>query len=893
MVKKLVCIFFLMINFSPLFASHIVGGDISYDYLGNNQYRFYVNVYRDNLSGGATFDSPLNFSVFRINNNSRVSNHNFIYTGYSNVPTNFNNPCGTAPTNIDTQLATYTQIITLPPIPGGYRVAYQRCCRGPNINNLLNPDDTGLTLTIDVPGIASNNYINSSPKFNNYPPLVLCSQDDLVFDHSATDADGDELVYSLVTPYAGGSTFNPAPNPIPAPNYPLVTWAGGYGPTQALGPSASISINPTTGVINAFPTVTGRYVVGIQVQEYRNGALISTTIRDFIFQVFNCQIVLKALLPTQQQLATYTGSCDGNLQVQFENNSFGSSSYQWDFGVSGTNTDVSNATAPTFNYPDTGRYIVRLIANPGAGCTDTAYMEINLFNAINITFDIVDTLCFEGNSMDFTPITDAPLGSTFEWKFLPNGIPQTSTIKSPQNISFATAGWKFVEVKAKYAVCQATYRDSTYIIPKPIADFNMPNNYQCDGLDVDFINNSQNSTDYNWSFGFNNQTSTDFEPSMNFPAGGTYIVKLVTSANGTCPDSMTKTINVSELMTVSFTNSPDQCITSNSFDFIGSVTGPSNAVFTWNFGNGSSINSSNDTSVFGLNYSTPGAHTVTFTGNFDACQEVATSEVFIYSEPRIGFGLVDGLQCVPWTAQFIDRSFSETPIYYTWDFGDGTAPSAASNPSHVYDTPGMYVVTLSIRTDEGCIDTLTLSQEDLIHIFPIPTADFSVSREETDICHPSIYFTNESTGANRYYYWLDEGATFTTEENFSFPFSSSGYHYPYLIAYNQEGCSDTAKVRIYIEPFSVFIPNTFTPDGDQFNNYFVAETWLPPSSWDLKVYDRWGEIVFKTNDYTERWDGTYKGTLVQSGTYQYTLTYRSCAAENSTVFLEGHVNVLR
>lgn len=883
----------MIISFSPLFASHIVGGDISYDYLGNNQYRFYVSVYRDNLSGGAAFDSPLNFSVFRINGNTRYGDYEFTYTGFTNVPTNFNNPCGTAPTNIDTQNAIYTQVITLPPLPGGYRVAYQRCCRGPNINNLQSPDATGLTLTIDVPGTANNNYINSSPHFTNYPPLVLCSQDNLVFDHSATDADGDQLVYSLVTPYAGGTSANPAPNPIPAPNYPLVTWAGGFGPTQALGPSATININPTTGVINAFPTITGRYVVGIQVQEFRNGVLISTTIRDFIFQVFNCQIVLQADLPEQEELATFTSFCDGNLQVQFENNSFGSSTYHWDFGVNGVTTDVSTDATPVFNYPDTGTYIVQLIANPGSACTDTAYMEINLYNAVNINFDIIDTLCFTGNSIDITPVTDAPTGASFEWNFSPDGVPLTSTIKNPQGISFASPGWKYIDVIASFAICEGTYLDSIFIIPKPIADFEMPQDYQCDGLFIDFINTSQNSSIYDWTFGFNNQSSTDFEPSINFPAGGTYDVKLVTSINGSCPDSITKTLSVNELMSVSFTNSPDQCIDNNSFDFVGQVTGPTHAVFTWNFGTGASLTSSNDTSVFGINYSTPGSHIVTFTGNFDACEEEATTEIFIYSKPTIGFGLVDGLQCVPWSAQFIDQSVSETPLYYTWDFGDGSSLSTDSDPLHVYETPGMFVVTLTIRTDEGCIDTLTLSKEDLIHIFPIPDAQFTVSKEETDVCHPSIYFVNESVGASNYYYWFDDGATFSTQENFGYAYFNSGYHYPYLIAYNEEGCSDTARTKIYIEPFSVYIPNTFTPDGDQFNNELTPQMYLTPLEWDFKIYNRWGEIVFETTDYHAGWDGNYHGLPAQSGTYQYILTYKPCSAEKQTVFTEGHINLLR
>lgn len=877
----------------PSFAAHIVGGDIYYDYLGSNQYRFYVSVYRDCNSNGAPFDSPLHFSVFRVNDNARFGDYTFAFTGSQLVPTNFNNPCGTAPTNICTENAIYTQIITLPPIQGGYRVAHQRCCRGPNINNLISPEDTGLTLSINVPGSENGNFQNSSPRFTNYPPLVLCNNDELVFNHSATDAEGDQLTYALVTPFAGGTDFDPMPIPIPAPNYPLVNWAGGYSAANPLGPGSTMSIHPTTGVINAFPNLNGRYVVGIQVQESRNGVVISTMIRDFIFQVFNCNIVLQAILPTQEDLPSFTGFCDGNLTVQFENNSFGTGEYFWDFGVPNTSTDVSTEFAPSFTYPDTGFYLVQLIANPGSACTDTAYMELNLFNELNISFELTDTTCQIGNSFDFTPMTDAPQAASFEWDFGINGNPASSTDRNPQNITFIDPGWQYISVTTNFAICEATYQDSTYIVPRPLADFEMPFNYECEGLTVNFDNTSLDATIFEWDFGFNNETSSVFEPSVTFPAGGSYIVELIARSSEECRDTTFKTLTVNELMTVSFTPDADQCISGNSFDFIGNVTGPPHANFTWDFGENGSISSSNDTSVFDLSFTSTGSQFVTLTGNFDECIKIDSAEIFIYSQPTINFDMVDGLQCAPWTAQFIDLSVSETPVFYEWDFGDGSPISTESNPNYVYEVPGMYPVTLTIRTDEGCIDTLSLQRNDLIHVFPTPISNFSVTPEETHICSPLISFTNQSIDATIFYYWLDEGATFSREENFDYAYSTSGYHSPYLIASNEEGCSDTSSTRIYIEPFSVFIPNSFTPDGDEFNNTFNAKMYMSPSAWNFKIYNRWGEMIFQSFDYTIGWDGTYNGIKVQPGSYQYILQYSPCRVEESVIVLEGHVNLLK
>ena len=877
----------------PSFAAHIVGGDIYYDYLGNNQYRFFVNVYRDCNSTGAPFDSPLNFSAFRISNNSRFGDYIFSFQGSQLVPTNFNNPCGIAPTNICTEIAVYQQVITLPPIPGGYRVAYQRCCRGPNINNLILPEETGLTLVVDVPTSANNFYINSSPRFTNYPPLVLCNNDNLVFNHSATDPDGDNLVYSLVTPYAGGTPINPMPVPIPPPNYPLVNWAGGFSATQPLGPGSTLTIDPVTGIINAFPSITGRFVVGIQVQEYRNGVLISSMIRDFVFQVFNCQITLAALLPTQQQLPSFTGFCDGSLNIQFINNSFGTSSYLWDFGVPNVTNDISTAITPVFNYPDTGTYTVTLIANPGQLCSDTAFMLIQLYNEMNISFDLIDTLCQVNNSFDFNPTTDAPLNAQFNWNFGPNANPQNSTLRNPQNVSFSTSGWHFITVATNFAICSDSYTDSIFLLPKPIAEFSMPLDYQCDGLSVSFINSTQFANAYSWNFGFNNQASTGFEPTVVFPAGGQYIVELIASGSQFCADTTALILDVNELMTVSFTTDEDQCITTNSYDFFGQAGGPPNAVFSWDFGDNASISNSNDLEVFDVVFNQPGDFEVTFSGSFDNCLETQSVLIHIYAEPTISFDLIDELQCAPYTAQFTNNSTAETQLFYAWDFGDGSPISTEIAPTNVYEDTGVFIVTLTILTDQGCIDTLTLVRDDLINVFPKPTAQFSVTPEEIDICNAQVSFMNQSIGATNYSYWLDEGGTIIQDANFDYTYRTSGQKNPYLIVRNEEGCSDTTRVSFYIEPFSLFIPNTFTPDGDEFNNRFTAKMYLIPSEWIFKVFNRWGDMLFESYDYQIGWDGFYDGRLVQSGTYTYTLEYKTCGTVPETIVINGIVNVLR
>ena len=295
------------------------------------------------------------------------------------LPNIFNNPCATPPSNVCVERAIYTIVVTLPPVVGGYNVSYQRCCRGPNITNLINPDDTGITLTTHVPGSETGFTVNSSPRFTNYPPILLCNTEQLIFDHVATDPDGDQLVYSLVTPFAGANSVNPMPNQAPPPPYIPVQWDATYSALNPMGTGSSSSINASTGMLNVIPNSVGLFVVGVRVQEYRNGVLIGETVRDFLFRVFDCNIVLQALLPTQDQLPTFVSYCQG-LNVSFVNNSFGGSTYAWDFGDLASNSDVSSLFAPSYTFPGPGNYTTRLIVNPGMPCTDTAYMDIIVDN---------------------------------------------------------------------------------------------------------------------------------------------------------------------------------------------------------------------------------------------------------------------------------------------------------------------------------------------------------------------------------------------------------------------------------------------------------------------------------------------------------------------------------
>ena len=295
-----------------------------------------------------------------------------------------------------------------------------------------------MTLVAKIPGLETGQHANSSSRFTNYPPLVICNNYELNFDHSATDPDGDVLTYSLYTPNEGASSTAPAPAPPPSPPYNQVLWGAGHSQAVPLGPGSSTTIHPSTGRLLATPLGTGKYVVGIKVEERRNGVLLNSSIRDYLFEIFDCDIELEAILKTQEEQSTFESYCENT--ITFDNDSYGAGFYEWDFGDPTTTTDVSTQFEPTYTYPAPGNYTAMMVANPGEICSDTAYIDIFIEEFVQPNFTANDSVCFVDNSIDFVGFGSASPTATYDWDFGPNATPNVANTQNVNGINFSTEG---------------------------------------------------------------------------------------------------------------------------------------------------------------------------------------------------------------------------------------------------------------------------------------------------------------------------------------------------------------------------------------------------------------------------------------------------------------------
>ncbi|MFK7906998.1 MAG: hypothetical protein AB8B69_17825, partial [Chitinophagales bacterium] len=367
-IKYLCTLFILVVLFVPfnsIEARHLIGGEISYTCIGGDDYQISLEIFRDcNCVNCADFDDPANVVIFDANGiqqqNLSLPNPEVI-----NVPLNTAGLCLEDTPDVCVERGLYQTIVNLPPIAGGYNVVYQRCCRNETIDNLSSPNDQGSTYIIAIPEADSTTEPchNSSPKFNNFPPILICANSPLVFDHSELDLDGDELVYSLCTPFQGANPDNPQPVVVHPPPYDPIVWSAPYSEINQLGGTPQITIDPSSGELRGFPDAAGQFVVGICVSEYRDGVLLSQNIRDFQFNVEECDIVL----------ADITVDVIGEAKVcigesfQLDGTVFGADTFVWSPFTGLDNPNVLNPTILSVTEPVT---YVLIATDFSTGCED-------------------------------------------------------------------------------------------------------------------------------------------------------------------------------------------------------------------------------------------------------------------------------------------------------------------------------------------------------------------------------------------------------------------------------------------------------------------------------------------------------------------------------------------
>ncbi len=535
------CVMACIFAVSLSHASHIVGGELYYDYLGasgsNNQYKLYLKIYRDcnsvNQTGTLTpFDQVSYITVFD-DQNSIFTTFTMSLTNQTDVELTTNNPCLSIPPNVCIDEGYYERTIFLPPSANGYKLVYQRCCRNNAIGNIYSPGQTGATYVVHIPGTnsAGTGAINSSPRLVNVPPLVLCLGDSINFNMSMTDNDGDSLVYSLCDAYKGASAFNPYPTQASFPPFQSVNWQNGYNATYPIDASPGFAYDPQTGTLTGTPTTLGLYVFGFCVSEYRNGVFLGESNFDYQFLVTICDPNSSAAISQQEAF------CNG-LEVKFLNYSENAFTFFWDFGVLTSTTDTSTQKEPVFTFPDTGKYNVMLVVNAGYSCADTTFTLYEVYPNLEAKFNAPVGQCLEGNNFAFNAGGNYSSYANFKWDFGIDANPRFSFVEEPQNIKFVSAGDIDVTLTIFENGCESEHTDTVSVVANPVPQFNTEYANGCKPVEVQFTSTSISELPltYEWDFG-DGTTSTLPNPKHVYNDSGRYDVMLRIHSTGECVDS--------------------------------------------------------------------------------------------------------------------------------------------------------------------------------------------------------------------------------------------------------------------------------------------------------------------------------------------------------------------
>ncbi len=419
---------------ADLSAFHIIGGEITYECLGDGTYKFTMKIYRDCRDQGmqvGQLDQQAPIGIYRNGTTLVTVLHVTLLRASFIDPPDF--PCLIPPENLCVEEGVYEWEYTFEewPIKNTYTVEYQRCCRNNTIVNIVGPAQAGATYFVDLNEEAQQ-VCNSSPVFKEFPPTVVCVNSDINFDHSAVDPDGDSLVYAFCHPVKGGgfrmnqnnpgSCDGPRPDPpCPAP-FERVAFKSPYNVNSPMAGDPVIMIDPETGLISGKPQLIGQFVMGVCVKEYRNGQLLGEIKRDFQFNVADCDPTVFAKVRSDATLGAkeYIINSCGNNTILFENESTLErfiGAYRWEFDIN-SRREIRTTKDAEITFPGLGTYRGTMIVNPGLDCGDTAEIYVNLYPSITADFTFDYDTCIGGPTVFIDgSSTGAMQIESWSWQF--------------------------------------------------------------------------------------------------------------------------------------------------------------------------------------------------------------------------------------------------------------------------------------------------------------------------------------------------------------------------------------------------------------------------------------------------------------------------------------------
>jgi gliding motility-associated-like protein len=596
-------LFLLLLSFAAdLGAGHIVGGEFTYSCQGwrnndpNSGIRVYdvrINMYRDCIGQGAVFDgivgldasSPGHITIYR-GRDVFVATLNITLDESQPVDVNLGNPCLVLTEEVCQEIGIYEFTVELPVSTEPYTLAYQRCCRNGEIDNLLFPEDIGTTYFIAITPDAQLRC-NASPVFNIDPPIAICQNQPFQIDLGATDREGDSLRYRLCDAVVGGgtdgltgdnqtATFSDDLFPLieSAPPYASAAWrAPLYNRQNQLGQGSILAIDTITGLLSGEPIIRGTFALSVCVEEWSRGPnpiLLSATKREFQLTVNLCGNQVEAdLLETEldEQGRFFIRQCGPGENTIINESTIINFIDTYDWILEGPDGQITGSSRNlTTNVSTVGVYEGIMILNRGSfasNCIDTAVFLLAVFPDTEPDFEFTIPGC-DDEPIDFTDLSQ-PLGNNtitdWDWDFADGS--NRDVRQSPRHRYNIPGTFDVRLSTTDDNQCRATVTKPLSYFPSPRTILIEPDEgFGCVPFIKDFVNLSRPIDDsyiFEWEFG-DGGTDNVASPSYVYENSGVYDVYLaITSPTGCFVDTtFVNLVDVRDAPTAGFTWRPEE-----------------------------------------------------------------------------------------------------------------------------------------------------------------------------------------------------------------------------------------------------------------------------------------------------------------------------------------------
>ncbi|MGN6618572.1 MAG: PKD domain-containing protein [Ilyomonas sp.] len=879
-MRKTLLILSLLVVSSTTFAHHLKGGWIFYEYLGKgsaantSKYRITVNQYLACNSTPQQVDQQIYLGIFDGATNALTKE----YT----VPINHTeweridqfNPCINNPPEVCYRVDKYIVTVDLPDNNAGYTLSVQRCCRIGGIVNVLAPSDNyGVTYTTHIPGVIQGVTVrnNNCPLFAQQDAVIICVDSKFTFNFSATDQDKDSLAYVFCDGLQGGdpSPLGAQPNPTENPPYIPIPYAisNGFTGSSPMGPN--VTIDEKTGIITGVaPSRTGDYVVAVCVEEFRNGIKIGQTKKEIHITVADCSLSAAQLKPSYI-------TCNG-FDFTFFNESSNTNinRYFWDFGVPVTLADTSAQPRPTFIYPDTGIYAVKLIVSNTQGCVDSAESSIKIFPGFTPDFT-VDGSCLQ-TPYQFYDKTKTAYGVVDSWKWNFGDPSSDSNLSIEQNPLFkynAAKTYPVTLIATNSKGCIDTITKQVEVRDKPAVYLPFKDTLICSIDSLQLSASTDISTSFKWQSADNHIINANTATPTVFPKDTALYLVTVDDGKG-CINTDSVTVNVIDHVMLDVGRDTSICLT-DTIQFHPSTNG---LYFAW-----SPTESISDPFVKEP-FAIPSANTkYSLMASVGKCNTTDDINVLVAPYPVSNPGF-DTAICY---GSFAKLNASITGSSFTWSPAGSLDNPASLSPVAYPNSTTTYILTVTDTL--GC--PKPVSSPVVVKVIP-PVRTFAGN--DTNIVANQPLQLNATGAAN--YTWL-QPAPGISNPNIPNPVAVLNASYDTVLyvvrGSTPEGCfaNDSMKVVVFKTLPEIFIPTAFTPNADGRNDELIPIMAGMQKLEFFRIYNRWGQMLFNTSEIGKGWDGAFNGTQQASGTYVFMA--RAIDFSGNPVLRKGTVVLIR